>query len=89
MTQASIIRDKMTQELRKRKLTVGLQNGNLNPLPSTWEFSEGFTMINLMNMWFMGNRKENTPPLQYLTKPHGEHIKHGPNNLTKMRQVMK
>ena len=46
-------------------------------------------MINLMNMWIMVNRKENIPPLQYLTNPHVEHIKNGPNNLSKIRQMMK
>ena len=46
-------------------------------------------MINLMNMWPMVKRKENIPPLQYLTKPHVEHIKNGPNNVSKIRQVMK
>ena len=40
-------------------------------------------------MWLMGNRKENISPLQYLTKPHVEHIKNGPNNLSRMRQVIK
>ena len=40
-------------------------------------------------MWLMGDRKQNISPMQYLTKPHGEHIKNGPNNLSKMRQVMK
>ena len=27
--------------------------------------------------------------MQYLTKPHVEHIKNGPNHLSKKRQVMK
>ena len=79
----------MTQQLKKQKVTVGLHHGKLNPLPSTWEFLKGLTMINLMNIWLMKNRKENTPPLQYLTKLHVDHIKNGPNNLSKIRQVMK
>ena len=57
MTQASIIRDRTTQQSNKQKLTVGFHHGKLNPLPSTWEFPKGLTMINLMNMWPMGNRK--------------------------------
>ena len=57
MTQASIIRDITTQQLKKRKLTVGLHHGKLNPLPSTWKFSKVLTMINLINMWIIGNRK--------------------------------
>ena len=57
MTQASIIRDITTQQLKKRKLTVGLHHGKLKPLPSTWEFAKGLTMINLVNMWLMGNIK--------------------------------
>ena len=89
MTQASINRDRTTQKFKKQTFTVGLNNGKLNPLPSTWEFPKGLTMINLMNMWIMVNRKENIPPLQYLTNPHVEHIKNGPNNLSKIRQMMK
>ena len=89
MKQASIIRDRMTQQLKKQKLTVGLHQGKLNPLPITWEFPKGFTVINLMNMWLMENRKENIPPLQYLTKPRVEQIKNGHKNSSKMIQVMK
>ena len=89
MAPASTIRDRTTQQLKKQKLTVGLYHGKLNPLPSIWEFPKRLTMINLMNMWLMGNIKENTPPLHYITKHHIEHIKNGPNNLSKLRQVMK
>ena len=46
-------------------------------------------MIKFMNIWLVGNIKENIAPLQYLTKPHVEHIKNGPNHLSKMRQVIK
>ena len=66
-----------------------MHHGKLNLLLSTWEFPKGLTMINLMNMWLMGNIKENTPPLHYITKHHIEHIKNGPNNVSKIRQVMK
>ena len=79
----------MTKKLKKQKFTVVLYHGKLNPLPSTWEFLKGLTMINLMNMWLTKKRKENIPPLQYLTKLHVDHIKNGPNNLSKIRQVMK
>ena len=37
----------------------------------------------------MGNRKENIQKMQFLIKPRDEQIKNGPNNLSKMRQVMK
>ena len=81
MTQASITCDRMAQQAKKQKLTVGLHHVKLNPLISTWEFPKGLTMINLMNTWLMGNRKENIPPLQYHNKTHVEHIENGPNNL--------
>ena len=89
MIYASIIQDRTTQQSKNQKMTVGLHHGKLNLLPSTWEFPRGLTMINLMNMWLTENRKENTPPLQYLAKPHVDHIKNGPNNLSKIRQVMR
>ena len=37
----------------------------------------------------MGNGKENISSLQYINKPHVEHIKNGSNNLSKTRQGMK
>ena len=37
----------------------------------------------------MGNRKDNIQKMQFLIKPRDEQIKNGPNNLSKMRQVMK
>ena len=37
----------------------------------------------------MGNRKENIQKMQFLIKPRDEQIKNGPNNLSKMTQVMK
>ena len=79
----------MTQQLMKQKMAVILHHGKLNSFLRTWEFLKVLTMINLMNMWLMENRKENIPPLQYLTNLHVDHIKNGPNNLSKIRQVMK
>ena len=64
-------------------MTVCLLRGKLNPLTRTWEFPKGLTMISFMNMWFMGNGKENIPPLQYLTIPNVEYIKNRPSNLEK------
>ena len=61
MTQESIIRDRMTQQMKKKKWMVSFHHGKLNPLPSTWEFPKGLTMINLMNMWLMGKRKRKHP----------------------------
>ena len=55
-----------------------MNHGKLNPLPNTWEFPKGLTIINLMNMCLMVNRKENIPPLQYLTNPNVEHINTDP-----------
>ena len=78
MAQASIIRDRMTQKLKKQKLTVGLHHGKLNPLPGKFKFPKGITVINLINVWLMGNRNENISPLQYLTKTNVENKKTDP-----------
>ena len=57
MPQASIIQDRMTQQLNNQQLMIGLYHSKLNPLISTWNFSKSITRINLIHMWLMGNRK--------------------------------
>ena len=48
-----IIRKRTKQQLAKRTLTIGWHHDRLNPLPSTWSFPRGFTVIQLINMWLL------------------------------------
>jgi hypothetical protein len=46
------------------------------------------SVIHLINMWLLGNKKENVPPLKLLSSGNVDHLKSGPGNLSKMKQVM-
>ena len=87
-TREAIIREKTATQIKKRKLTVGWHHGKLNPLPSTWEFPKNTTLINMMNMWLLGNKKENVPPFKFLSSSNVKHLKASPSTLSKMKQVM-
>ena len=58
-----ILRQKTSKQMKSFTLTMGYHHGKLNPLPSTWKYPNGCTVIQLMNLWLIGNRKENVPPL--------------------------
>ena len=87
-TREQIIREKTRCQLKRRKLTLGLHHGKLNPLPSTWTFPKKMSVIHLINMWLLGNKKENVPPLKLLSSRNVDHLKSGPGNLSKMKQVL-
>ena len=84
-----MLRQETEQQLKRRKLTTCLHHERLNPFPSMWEFPKGLQIINLINMWFQGNKNYNISPFQYLDKANVDHIHMGARTLLKMRQVMK
>ena len=69
-------------------LTMGYHYEKLNTLPSTWKYLNGCTVIQLMNLWLIGNRKESVPPLESAGADLVSHINNGSRNFSKMRQVM-
>ena len=42
----------------------------------------------MMNMWLLGNKKENVPPFKFLSPSNVKHLKAGPSTLSKMKQAM-
>ena len=52
-----IVRQKNSKQMKSCTLTMGYHHGKLNPLPSTWQYLNGCTVIQLMNLWLVGNRK--------------------------------
>ena len=56
-------RKQVNLQLKRRTVTVGYHHGWFNSLTSTWQFPNGFTVIQLINMWLVGNPRENVPPL--------------------------
>ena len=83
-----LIRDATQRQLKRRRFTIGFHHGKLNPLPSTWVFPKGLSIINMMNMWYCGNPKEQVPPFRYLKGPHVSHLKNGRENISKIGRVM-
>jgi hypothetical protein len=43
----------------------------------------------MMNLWLIGDTRNNVPPLRCITAQNVGHIKNGPNKLSKMKSVMK
>ena len=83
-----ILRHKNSKQMKIHTLTMGYHHGKLNPLPSTWQYPNGCTVIQLMNLWLIGNRKENVPTLEISGEDLVSHIDNGSRIFSKMRQVM-
>ena len=83
-----IVRRRTQQQLEKRKLTIGYHHGRLNPLPSSWTFPKGFTVIQLTNMWLLGNQKKHVPPMGMMEPEYIKHIDPKGRRYSKMKQVM-
>ena len=83
-----IVRQKNSKQRKSRTLTMGCHHCKLNPLPSTWQYTNGFTVIQLMKLCLIGNRKENVPPLAIAGADSVSHIDDGSRIFSKMRQVM-
>ena len=58
-----IVRHNSIKKKKSCTLTMGYDHGKLNALPSTWQYLNSCTVIQLMNLWLISNRKENVPPL--------------------------
>ena len=72
-----IVRQKTRKQMKSCTLTMGYHHGKLNPLPSTWLYPNGFTVIQLMYLWLIGNRKDNVPPLAISGADLVSHIDNG------------
>ena len=83
-----IVHQKNRKQMKSRNLTMGYHHVKLNPLPSTWKYPNVFTVIHLMNLWLIGNRKDKVPPLEIAGADLVSHIDNGSRNFSKMRQVM-
>lgn len=57
------VRVQTKRQLSERKYTIGYHHGKMNPLPSTWKYPRGITLIHLINLWLIGDKEQNVPPL--------------------------
>ena len=65
--------------VKKRKLTMGSHHGLLTPLPSDWEFPS-MTWSQLIENWFLGNQRDNLPPIIDLDSKLVKHCNKGSGN---------
>ena len=59
--------------LSSRRLTMGFHHGRLQVLPPTWKFPK-MTIKQLVDNWYVGNKKESVPPLKLLEPLHVQHL---------------
>ena len=83
------VKEETKEQLQKRQLSIGYHHGQLNPLPSAWQYPTGMTLIQLINLWLIGIRDENVPPLYMVRPTLVSHFDHGSRQYSKMKQVMK
>ena len=59
--------------LSPRHLRIGYHHGHLQVLPPTWTFPK-MNVKQLVDNWYVGNKKESVPPLKLLELLHVQHI---------------
>ena len=82
------IRVQTKRQLSERKYTIGYHHGKMNPLPSTWKYPRGITLIHLINLWLIGDKEQNVPPLGMVSTQWVRHFDKKARNYSKMKQVM-
>ena len=83
-----IVRETTAEQMKRRPLSLGYHHGKLNPLPSSWQIPTGCTVIQLVNMWLLGHKEENIPPLGMMSPDLVKHFDKGGRMYSKMKQVM-
>ena len=81
--------DRTKKQLKLRKYSVGLHHGRLNPLPSEWRYPKGLTLIQLINLWLIGVKDQNVPPLAIINTHCVYHFDNNARKYSKMKQVMR
>ena len=83
-----IVRQKTSKQIISCTVTMGYHHGKMNTLPSTYQYPNGCTVIQLMNLWLIRNMKESAPPLAISGADLVSHIDNGSRISSKMRQVI-
>ena len=69
-------------------MKTGYHHSFWNPLPSSWVYPKGLTVIELCNLWLLGNKKESVPPLRTLKPSLVKHFDKEAKEYSKMKRVM-
>ena len=78
----------VSQIMKKRKFTVGLQDGKLTPLPPNFTFPS-MNVEQLTYNWILGNVESNVPPYSTLSRHYLKHNKSEQAKLGMMRTLMR
>ena len=73
--------------VQRRKFTIGLQRGILNPLPPNFKFTS-MTTPQLITNWLIGNVSLNIPPLSKISPVHIRHTKNAIKKWNSMKALM-
>ena len=74
--------------MKKRKFTVGLQDGKLTPLPPNFTFPS-MNVEQLAYKWILGNVESNIPPYSTFSRNYLKHSKSEQAKLGMMRTLMR
>ena len=80
------VRQKTSAQLKNRQLSMGYHHNHLSPLPSNWVYPKQMTLVQLINLWLLGNPKENIPPLKTLNPCLVYHFDDKGRLLSQMKQ---
>lgn len=84
-----LTRERTRKQLKERKITIGWHHGRMNPLPADWQYPNGVTLIQLINLWLIGIQRDNVPPLQKVSPHWVYHFDSQGRKYSQMKQVMK
>ena len=73
----AIIRERTAKQIKRRKVTVGYHHGRFNVLPSSWRYPKGGTVIQLITLWLIGNKKEHVQALRKINNCDVAHFDKG------------
>jgi hypothetical protein len=76
-------------QLKRQKVTARFHHDWFNLLIPMWYFPNGFTVIQLINMWLVRNQQENVLPLGWMLPDFFMHFNKGGHSYLKMKQVMR
>ena len=76
------------ENVKKRKFTIGLHHGRLNPLPADFKFPS-MTLQQLVVNYLLGDSGNNVPPYVLLSPDYFWHHKPDMKSLSMMKVLMK
>ena len=86
---ARIIQQRTQEQLSSRNLKVGFHHGKFNPLPASWRYPPGLTLIQLINLWLMGSPNEHVPQLRKIPTSLLAHFDNEGRTRSKMKMLMR